>query len=82
MTVRLTFWVLISLALSLVCLPVTAQDLIGERAIFDDPHGMLTVAQVKQVGFSATGRIISKGYTRAALWVRLPVDSPPSALFC
>lgn len=79
MTVRLTLWFLISLALSLVCLPVAAQDLIGERAIFEDQRGMLTLAQVKQAEFSVTGKIISKGYTHAALWVRLRVDSPLGA---
>ncbi|MDD2880836.1 MAG: 7TM-DISM domain-containing protein [Rhodoferax sp.] len=79
MTVRLTFWFLLSLALGLACLPAAAQDLIGERAFFEDQHGALTLAQVKQAEFSDAGKIISRGYTRAGLWVRLKVDAPLGA---
>jgi signal transduction histidine kinase len=79
MTARLTLRFLMSLALGLACLPLAAQDLIGERAILEERHGALTLEQAKQAEFSATGKIISLGYTRAALWVRLSVDSPPDA---
>ena len=76
MTARWTLWFLLSLALGLACLPVAAQDLIGERAFLVDPHGALTLAQVEQAKFSVAGKIISRGYTRAVLWVRLNVDAP------
>jgi signal transduction histidine kinase len=76
MTVRLTFWFLLSLALGLACLPVAAQDRVTERAIFEDAQGTLTLAQVKSAEFLVTGKIISQGYTRAALWVRMSVDAP------
>lgn len=83
MTARLTLWFLMSLALGsalgLTCAPAAAQDLIVERAIFEERHGALTLAQAQQADFSVAGKIISRGYTRAALWVRLSVDSPPDA---
>ncbi|OGB29254.1 MAG: hypothetical protein A3F78_08485 [Burkholderiales bacterium RIFCSPLOWO2_12_FULL_61_40] len=79
MLARLTLWFFIRLALGLACLPVAAQDLIAERAIFEDPYGTLTLGQVRQAEFSVAGNIISQGYTRAALWVRLRVDAPPDA---
>jgi signal transduction histidine kinase len=79
MTVRLTFWFLLSLALGLACLPVAAQDLIAERAVFEDPHGTLTLPQVENAEFLVAGNIISQGYTRAALWVRLTVQAPLGA---
>lgn len=79
MAVRLTLWLLLSLALGLACRPVAAQDLIAERAYFEDPHGTLTLPQVTQAEFSVAGKIISRGYTHAALWVRLRVDAPADA---
>lgn len=79
MTARLTLWFLLSLALGLVCLPAGAQDLVGERAFFEEQHGPLTFAQVTQAEFSVSGKIFNQGYTRAALWVRLRVDAPVDA---
>ena len=79
MLARLTLWFFIRLALGLACLPVAAQDLIGERAIFEDALGTLTLDQAKQAEFSVAGKIISQGYTRAALWVRLRVQAPADA---
>ena len=65
--------------MGLASLPALAQDMIVERAIFEDPSGTLNLAQVEQAEFSLTGKIINRGYTRAALWVRLRVDAPPEA---
>lgn len=73
MTIRLTLWFLFSLALAL---PVVAQNLPTERAFLIDPDGTLSLLQVKTVEFSVTGNILSRGYTPAALWVRLQVDAP------
>lgn len=72
-------WFLLSLTLGLACLPVAAQDLIAERAFVEDPHGTLTLPQLTEAGFSVTGKIISRGYTHVALWVRLRVDAPLDA---
>ena len=79
MTARLIFWFLLSLALGLGSLPVAAQDLLGEIAFFEDPNGTLTLPQVEQTEFSVAGKIISRGYTHATLWVRLKVDAPVDA---
>lgn len=79
MTTRLTLWFLLSLALGLVCVPVAAQDLVTERAFFEDLQGTLSGAQLSDAAFSVTGKIVSRGYTPAALWVRLKVDAPPGA---
>lgn len=79
MTIRRTLWFLFSLALSWVCLPVAAQDLITERAFFEDPQGTHTWLQLKDAAFSATGKIVSRGYTHGALWVRLKVNVPSDA---
>ncbi len=76
MTVRWTLWLLASLVLGLVCRHATAQDLVTERAIFEDPRGAMTFEQVRHVQFSKADKVISKGYTNAALWIRLTVDSP------
>lgn len=78
MTARF-LWFLLSLAFGLACVPAAAQDLVTEQAIFEDPHGTLTLAQVEDAEFSVAGKIISRGYTRAALWVRLKVDAPLAA---
>ena len=75
----MTFWFLLSLALGLAGLPVAAQDLIAERAFFEDPRGTLTLQQAKESEFSVAGKIISRGYTHVALWVRLTVDAPLDA---
>ncbi len=77
MTLRLMFLLLMGLVQCLVCLPAAAQDLLTERALYEDKRGSLTLAQVKDVEFSKTGKIISLGYTHAALWVRLRLDAPP-----
>lgn len=69
-------WFLLSLALGLACLPAAAQDLVTERAVFEDPQGTLTLPQAEGAEFLVTGKIISQGYTRAAVWVRLRVDAP------
>ena len=76
MTLRLIFLFWMSLVQGLACLPAAAQDLIVERAFFEDPRGTLTLAQVKEVEFSEAGKIISLGYTHVALWVRLRLNAP------
>jgi signal transduction histidine kinase len=75
MTLR-TFWFLLGLALVLACPPVAAQDLVTERAFFEDTQGDLTWPKVLDSEFAVAGKNISRGYTQVALWVRLRVDMP------
>lgn len=53
------------------CAPVAAQDLVERLAFFQDPDGTLTLEQVKAADFSDAGKIISLGYTRSTVWVKL-----------
>ncbi len=76
MTLRLLCLLLMGLVQVLVCLPAAAQDLLAEHALYEDTRGSLTLAQVKEVEFLEAGKIISLGYTHAALWVRLRLDAP------
>jgi signal transduction histidine kinase len=78
MTVRLTLWFLLSLVLGLPASHAMAQDLVTERAMFKDTRGDMTFEQVQRAPFAKTDPVIGLGYTRAALWVRLTVDSPPN----
>lgn len=77
MTRRLALWFFLSLALGLACWPAAAQDVVFERAFYEDSQGQLTLAQLDSVEFLASGKIISLGYTRVALWLRLRVHAPP-----
>lgn len=79
MLIRLTLWFLLSLALGLAGRPVAAQDLITERAVFEEPQGAITWPELEGVAFSPAASIISRGYTPAVLWVRLTVDAPLDA---
>jgi signal transduction histidine kinase len=79
MKARLTLWFFVSVVLGLVCMHATAQDLITERAIFEDRSGDLTFEQVQKARFAKADKVVSRGYTRAAVWVRLTIDSPGDA---
>lgn len=81
MTARWRRWFLVSLGLllGLATLHAGAQDLRMERAIFEDPSGDMTFEQVRQVRFSSADKVVSLGYTRAALWMKLTVDAPNDA---
>lgn len=76
---RPLFWLLMSLTLGLAWPPAAAQDLIVERAIFKERGDAPTAARVGQAPFTVTGNIISQGYIRTALWIRLSVDAPADA---
>ncbi len=76
MILRTLLKVLTGLALMLADWPAMAQDLVVERAIFSDPSGMMTPAEVRRASFVPSGAIINQGYTKATLWVRLTVDAP------
>ena len=50
-----------------------------ERAIFEDPGGDMTFEQVRQARFTSAGKVVSLGYTRAAVWIKLTVEVPDEA---
>jgi signal transduction histidine kinase len=79
MTARLIRWFFISLVLVLTSAHASASDLVTDRAFFEDQRGDMTFEQVKQAQFSKTDKVLSKGYLRGALWVRLTVDAPDEA---
>lgn len=72
---HLIFSLLAGLLLILFCTQVPAQDLVTERAVFDDPGGSLTLEKVRKMPFSSAEKVIGKGYTRSTIWIRLTVDS-------
>lgn len=79
MKARLINWLFVSMVLCLACMHATAQDVVTERAMFEDSRGDMTFEQVQQAQFSKADKVVSLGYTRAALWIRLTVDSPEDA---
>lgn len=56
--------------------PAGAQDLVLERGALEDPGGTLTIQQVTERPFAATGRTYSAGYSDATHWLRLRVRAP------
>ena len=54
-----------------------AQELIIERAVFEDPSAQMTVAEVANQQFTPFGNLLSKGYTDSALWIRIQVKPHP-----
>jgi signal transduction histidine kinase len=76
MTARYIRWFFTSLLLVLASTHVAAGDLVTERAFFEDPRGDMAFEQVQQARFSPADPVLSKGYLRGALWVRLTVEAP------
>jgi signal transduction histidine kinase len=76
MTIRATIWLFLMLALGWGALPAAAQDLIRERAIFEDLRADMRLEQVQRATFAPSDKMISRGYTRSALWIRFKVDVP------
>lgn len=79
MKARLTLWFFISIVLGLACMHATAQDVVTERAIFEDRSGDMTFELVQLAQFSKADKVVSRGYTRASLWIRLTVEAPDDA---
>ncbi len=71
----LTFPLLAGVLLLLSFGQVCAQQLVIERAVFDDPQGNMTFEQVRKMPFSGAEKVLGGGYTRSAMWIRLTVDS-------
>jgi hypothetical protein len=53
-----------------------AQDLIIERAYFEDPSGKMELAQVIDAPFQVGVGILNSGVTHSAIWLRFVVQSP------
>ncbi len=70
---------LVMLVLHQVLAPAHAQQVFADSAVLEDPGGKLTLDQVRQGDFTPARRLISLGYTRSALWVRLRVHAPGDA---
>jgi signal transduction histidine kinase len=79
MTKRATIWFFLMLALGWAALPAVAHDLIQARAVFEDLHADMTLEQAQRSTFSPADKMISRGYTHSALWLRLKVDVPADA---
>lgn len=69
------FFFLASVLSGLFNLPANAGQLVVERAVFEDKAGNLTIGQIRQMPFVPTAKVISKGYTRSTIWIRLTVDA-------
>lgn len=61
---------------SLFCGNALAGNLIRESAWLEDPRGDMTLEQVRQGTFAPIGKVLSLGYTRSAIWIRLTFDNP------
>ena len=60
-------------------MPAAATDLVVSRAYFLDDSGQMSHEQVQSAAFTPAGKVLSLGFTRAVLWLRLTVDLPPSS---
>lgn len=55
-------------------LPAWAADHITHRAYWEDTSGEATIEEVKQQKFTPYTGVLSRGYTPAAVWIRLDVQ--------
>jgi signal transduction histidine kinase len=56
-----------------------AADLIIERSYFEDPTGEMELAQVIHAPFKPTSKVLDRGFSRSAFWLRLVVKPPAQA---
>ena len=71
-----SLWVLLLLCLG-VLLPAMAADHIVHRAYWEDPTGDLPFESVAAQEFTPYDGVLSRGFTPAAVWLRLEVVPPP-----
>lgn len=71
----LTFLIFASLLFNPFCPQASARQLVVEHAVFEDNTGKLTFEKVQKLPFASAAEVISKGYTRSTIWIRLTVDS-------
>jgi len=67
-------------ALSLLAGPVRAQDLVTDKAVFEDRSGRLTFEEARRQVFSPYRNFLNKGYTSAVYWIRLTLRPMPAAV--
>jgi len=81
MTARRLFTCLLGLLLGLAAWPAASADLVVSRAYFADASGEMDFAQVQAQAFTPVGKVLSLGFTRSVLWLRLSIDvRDPSVL--
>ncbi len=67
----------VALAMGLGLGSAAAQDLISERAYFEDTSGTMELAQVLGAPFHQAGGILNRGVTHSAIWLRFVVRAAP-----
>ncbi len=67
---------LLCLLLSLLAPPAVAEDLIASRAYLLDYRGTMSYEQVQAAKFTPAGKVVSLGFIRSVLWLRLTVNQP------
>ena len=70
---------LLGMVLSLMAGRAAATDLVVERAYFEDASGLMGIEEVQRAPFIRTGKVLSLGFTRSTLWLRLTVEPPATA---
>lgn len=58
---------------------VWAEDLVIERAYFEDPSNQLSLPEVQHQKFTPYSGMLSRGFSASAIWIRLHVAGAPSA---
>ena len=71
---------LLNLILGLASGRAAATDLVVERAYFEDASGLMGFEEVQRMPFTPASKVISRGFTRSTLWVRLTVNQPVTDL--
>ena len=69
-------FLLILLAFLLFAGRATAEDLVVDRAILDDPAGLMTVADVQGAAFKPADSVITRVLNPSVFWLRLTVKVP------
>ena len=69
-----TWLVLLCLLVLVFPAQLRAQDLISERAWFEDTTEQLTLADVQKREFTSYQGLLSKGYGSSAIWLRVRLD--------
>lgn len=55
----------------LLCTSVYAEDLLTERAYWEDSSGVASIEQAKAASFTRYQGVLSRGFTKSATWLRL-----------
>jgi signal transduction histidine kinase len=75
MNIDLLLRLLLTLLLPAHCLLASAQDNVTQRAVYEDKRGDMRFSEVLQAEFSVIqNKVISLGYTRSPVWIRLQLD--------